>query len=132
MELPLDILKEIALKTPGAYRILSQTTKLISFDKHWLMQHFTTLRLGVKDSEYEHATGYRLPNGDLHIINDTVPSIIIGKNQYWFYQGKRHRDSRSVSGTDLAGNDLPAVIDYDGYQVWYRHGVEYTSEGKVR
>ncbi len=143
MELPLELLKEIALKTPSAYHVLVRTTKLITFDKHLMMQLFTTLRLGKKGGMFNKIIGYRLPNDDLHIIDEITPSIVVYGDQYWYYQGKLHRGSRSVIETNLAGtrsvietnlagtrsvrstdlaNDLPAVIYSDGTQAWYCHG----------
>ena len=38
----------------------------------------------------------------------------INKNQYWFKNGKRHRD-----------NDLPAVIYPSGTQYWYQNGLKH-------
>jgi hypothetical protein len=112
LELPIEILKEIALKSPAAYLLLVQTTKKIHFDKDVVMRHFTTYRPGVDG--YNCVLGYRLPNGNLHTINDATPSIIINGHKLWYYNNQRHRD-----------NDLPASIFPTGAEEWWKHGEKH-------
>jgi hypothetical protein len=71
---------------------------------------------------------------------DDKPAIILSNgNQYWYYQGKAHREGDKPAVICLNGdqywyshgdrhreNDLPAVIRSDGYQTWYKNGVFYT------
>jgi hypothetical protein len=111
--LPLEILKEIALKTPAAYCLLTAATKLISFDLDWVMKHFTTPRRRYPN-KFHHGDceGSRLPSGNLHIINDTDPSVIRKcGTMCWYYNGEFHRN-----------NDLPTIVKADGTQFWHNHG----------
>jgi hypothetical protein len=121
MLLPPEILCEIALKSPGAYFGLVQCSKLIKINMDLAMRHFTEYRHDVYCKEFNgYYSGYALPNGDLHSIDDKPSIISKYGSKLWHYRGKLHRD-----------NDSPAFASsINGVNEWYWYGVLHRDGGK--
>jgi hypothetical protein len=64
--------------------------------------------------KYENINGYQywFKNGKIHRDNDLPAAIYSNGDQCWYKNGKKHRD-----------NDLPAEIYANGYQFWYKNGL---------
>ncbi len=124
IDLPIDILRLIALDCPEVYLAIVCTCKKIQYDYDYITRYFTRPR-AVGNTHV-----YCMPNGTLHVpLDESIPSITTSNKLLWYYNGNRHRSSRSVNSIDFAGNDLPATIRYysdprDVYsQKWYQHGL---------
>lgn len=115
MMLPIELLKEIALHDYEAYNILACTCKGIVFDRDFIMKHFTKQKENKEDKYYA-GLAYRLPNGLLHVVNDTEPTFTVTydklQQSYWYYYGVLHR-----------GNDLPAEMTNNSSKKWFQHGL---------
>jgi hypothetical protein len=113
--LPIEVLREIALKAPGAYLVLVQTCKRMHFDMDWVMRHFTTW---MRKSPYQYDIydlAWRLPNGNLHVNHNNDHTVIhLNGDKMWYYYNKIHR-----------GDDLPALQGSDGHQSWFMHGLQH-------
>ena len=81
----------------------------------------------------------RLKNNILYRIHNKVAFIGSHGDQFWFYQGKIHRENDlpailythgdrvwCYKGKIHRENDKPAIIYPDGTQEWYKNGIQYT------
>jgi hypothetical protein len=79
---------------------------------------FQTKNINVKLlEEYkidEYGVQFWFKNGKRHRDNDLPALIETNGAKRWYKNGIRHRD-----------NDLPAVIFPNGFQQWYKNGVKY-------
>jgi hypothetical protein len=70
---------------------------------------------GTGYSRYSDGDQFWYKNGKRHRDGDLPAVIWANGNQYWYKDGKLHRDG-----------DLPAVIHAKRSQYWYKDGVQYT------
>lgn len=88
MELPIELICEIALAAPGAYYRLVQTCKLIGNSiKINVMDHFAVYRLGGRKDMFWKQFAWRLPNGLLHSPNNSTPALVFDFDQELSIEG---------------------------------------------
>ena len=75
--------------------------------------NFTNIKLKLLETHRINIYGdqYWYKNGKYHRDNDLPAIILINGCQYWYKNGLQHRD-----------NDLPAVIEANGDLYWYING----------
>ncbi len=145
--LPLEILKEIALDSPGAYVVLVSVCKGIAVSD--AKKRFTSWRMGRPNDGFAYIAAWRLPNGHLHSITNTndsltsfgPPTIVICGESHWYQDDELHRDNDLPSivngrflqwyrhGKSHRDGDLPAVVYPNGRRVWKKNGIIHRDGG---
>lgn len=77
MELPIELVCEIALKDPKVYLLLVQTCRSVRTSiKIDVMKYFMSYRKGGTDDLFPDQLAWRLPNGALHSPDIDTPALV--------------------------------------------------------
>jgi hypothetical protein len=116
--LPAELWKHIALQytidnypSPGVYVILSLVSRMFIMPTPQLQEYY--LRTYMENGK----TVYKLtPSNRLHspLYGDLPAVVHANGTQYWYINGKQHRDE-----------DLPAVVCANGARYWYVNGKQH-------
>lgn len=134
MELPFDILLEIALASPAAWLSMLALPAIGRWGRtrtDFLIAHF------IKRVEEDKTVKWLLPNGMLHSIGDR-PAFVRRNEQKWYRMGQLHRDVGPAVSTKYEKlwykngkchrEGAPAYIT-NANLMWYRNGVMHRDAG---